>query len=411
MSDKQKQISGNVLVVAAEPSADRHAARLVRAAHERCPQLVFAGFGGEELREVGCLVHDDVTAVAAMGLGFLGNLRRYLRLVKRFDQLLVERRPRVVVLVDSPGLNFLLARLARWRGVPVAYYICPQIWAWAPWRLSKVVRWSDLLMVILPFEEALYAERGVKVSFVGHPLADEMAELPSSLGSDLRSRLSIRASEKVIGVFPGSRAAEVEKLMPYLSLLLKRMELEPSRHRVVVSCYRPQYRPLIEAAAGDLRVPLEILPDDARSAMMACDLALVASGTATLELAYLEKPMLVLYHTSRLESLFFRYFSVTPWIALPNVLSCGLGEEEPLVIEKLFCDDPTAELAPRARALLEEGPEREQAVRRLRRFKDDVLRPGGIERAAATLVSFLEGNGREGETPSEPPSAEASPSR
>jgi lipid-A-disaccharide synthase len=125
--------------------------------------------------------------------------------------------------------------------------------------------------------------------------------------------------------------------------------------------------------------------------MMACDLALVASGTATLELAFLEKPMIVLYHTSRFGCWFFRHFSVAPWIALPNILGAGLQQREPTVIEKLFSEDPTAELAPLARELLEEGEQREQAIRRLRRLKAEVLRPGGIERAAWTLISFLEG--------------------
>lgn len=392
-----------VLIVAAEASGDRHAAQLVGAVRRQCPDLAFAGFGGKEMSDAGCRIYDDLTGMASMVLGFLGGLRRFFKLVKRFDRLLKEERPDAVVLVDSPGLNFLLARLARWRGIPVVYYICPQIWAWAPWRRSKVLRWCDLLMVILPFEETLYGGGGVPVRFVGHPLADEMAALRPSLGAELRSRLSIPPSDRVIGVFPGSRRREIETLMPYFTRLIRQMDLDPSRHRVAVSCCRSEFLPSIETACRELDLPLEIVQEDARVLMMACDFALVASGTASLELAYLEKPMAVFYQTNRIARGLFRFFSVTPWIALPNILGCGLESgsteagrgEGPVVLERLFVKDPNGELASRVKTLLEEGSEREAALRRLRWLREHALRPGGVACAASTLISFLRDRGVE----------------
>ena len=379
-----------LLFVAAEPSGDQHAAHLVRALRDERPEIEFAAFGGEALRQAGCHVHQDLTARASMVVGFLRNLRFYFSVLRNFDRTLSERRPDAVVLVDSPGLNLLLARLARWRGVPVVYYICPQIWAWAPWRRSKVLRWTDLLMVILPFEEELYRGGGVPVRHVGHPLADELAEYPADAGETLRREAGVSPSEKLIGLFPGSRKQEIEGLTDVFCRLVRSIPMNSSPGKVLVSCCRGEFRPFIESAGRRSGVDLKVVTDDARRLMMACDFAVVASGTASLELAYFEKPMVVLYRTNRLGRAMFRNFGVTPWIALPNILGSGLQDDELTVFEKVFISEPGAEVAPVARSLLEDGEVRSRAIARLKRLKESALRPGGIGKAAATLLSFLD---------------------
>ena len=379
-----------LLFVAAEPSGDQHAAHLVRSLREKRPELEFGAFGGEGLRDAGCHLFENLMGSATMVVGFLGGLTRYLRTLRRFDRVLAERQPTAVVLVDSPGLNFLLARLARWRRVPVIYYICPQIWAWSPWRRSKVIRWTDLLMPILPFEEELYRDCGVPVRFVGHPLADELAKYSPEAGSELRRDLGIPTSRKVIGVFPGSRHQEVQGLADVFCRLIRRMAPAPEEPAsVVVSCCRPEFRPVIEEAGRARLLEVEIFEGDARRLMLACDLAIVASGTASLELVYFDKPMAVLYRTNRFGRMMFRYFGVTPWMALPNILGCSVNDGQATVIEELFVGDPCDEVVRHAHALLYDGEERARAIDRLRRVKENVLRPGGVEKAATELLSFL----------------------
>ena len=378
-----------LLVSAGERSGDTHAANLVRELLSACPELRIEGFGGELLQAAGCHVHEDLVALASMGLGFRHHLRRYMGVLRKFQRLLADLRPAAVILVDSPGLNFALARLARWSGVPVIYYICPQIWAWAPWRRSKVLKYTDLLLVILPFEEDLYRNPKVPVRFVGHPLADSLAKLPATIGDDLRARLRIPPGDRVVGILPGSREHEVRELMPLFREILNRMHLDPHNHRVIVSALRESFRDPMERLLWGCQVPHEVCADDSRSIIAASDMVLVASGTASLEVAYFEKPMLVLYRAGWLGQAFFRLFGVTPYISLPNILGAHLRDGEPLVLERVCHGDEADELAPFARAILEPGPARERIVEDLRRFKAEVFVPGANARAAEAVLRFL----------------------
>jgi len=390
--DRQPGTPGiRLFISAAERSGDTHAANLVREALRRCPDLEFEGFGGELLQDAGCRLHDDLVALASMGLGFLPHLRRYVRVIKTFHQLIRERPPSAVILVDSPGLNFVLARLAKWHGIPVIYYICPQIWAWAPWRRAKVLKYTDLLLVILPFEEELYRNPQVPVRFVGHPLADSLAFVSPEVGRELRARLRIAPEHRVIAILPGSREQEVRKLIPLFRNIVDRMELDSRTHRLLVSCFREDYKDPIERMLWGCRIPHEVLSEDARTLVAASDLVLVASGTASLEVAYFEKPMLVLYKVSPLARFLYRLLSVTPFFSLPNILGAHLFDGKPVVHERLCHGDEAAELAPLAKSLLEPGPVRREALDRLRKFKEATFASGATSRAAQALLEFVAG--------------------
>jgi lipid-A-disaccharide synthase len=375
---------------AAERSGDTHAANVVGALKRLRPELECEGFGGELMAAQGCLIHEDLVAVSTMGLGFLRHLGRYVRVLRKFYRCLIERTPSAVVLVDSPGLNFCLARLARWRKVPVIYYICPQIWAWAPWRRSKVLRYTDLLLVILPFEEELYRNPLVPVRFVGHPLADSLRQIPPSVGLELRRRLRISPEERVIGILPGSREQEVTQLMPVLREIINGMNLDPKGHRLLISSFREGFRGSIEQLLWGCRVPHEVLLEDARAITAASDLVLVASGTASLEVAYFEKPMLVLYGVSRLTRFGYDLLAVTPFFSLPNILGARLFGGEPLVRERLCLGSEAPELARAAKSLLEPGAVRQEALDRLREFNARTFQPGASRRAAEAILEFID---------------------
>ncbi|MBI4605619.1 MAG: lipid-A-disaccharide synthase [Planctomycetes bacterium] len=378
-----------IVVSAGESSGDAHAANLVREVLRRRPDIEFEGFGGEGLAHAGCRVHEDLVSVASMGFKFAAHFRRYARAIRTFDRILAASRPGLVLLVDSPGLNFALARLARWRGVPVAYYICPQIWAWAPWRRAKVLKYTDLLLTILPFEEELYRNPRVPVVSVGHPLGDSLGSIPPRAGEELRARLRVPPGDRVIAILPGSRKHEVLDLMPLFRRIIDGMGLDPRRHRIIISSFKEAFRARVEQALFGCRLPHEVLADDARVIAQASDLVLVTSGTMSLEVAYFQKPMLVLYHASAIQRLLFRLYGVTPFFAMPNILGARFFGGEPVVLERLCGGGEAGELAPVARALLEDGPARLEAVQRLRVLRERVFPPGATARAADALLEFL----------------------
>ena len=379
--------SGSVrlFISVGERSGDVHAANLIRSVRSLRPEVEFEGLGGPGMARAGCFLHRDMLDLSVMGVTFLGHLWDFLGLIRRFWWLIRERPPAALVLVDFPGLHFILARLARMRGIPVIYYICPQIWGWAPWRRRKILRLTDLLMVILPFEVELYRNSRTPVAYVGHPLADELlGQSAEEDGAALRERLDLPPGGRVVGLFPGSRRQEVKALMPLLSKLVEGMELDPALHRVIVSSCQPDFRPVIEDALRGTHTPWEVWEGDARAQMAASDFALVASGTATLELAFFGKPMLVLYRLSTAAMLVYRMLAVNPFISLVNIL--GRGEVVP---ERMVSRADSAELSALARSLFLDTPQRELCLRRLARVHEEVFQPGGIERTARTLVEFL----------------------
>lgn len=378
-----------IFLSAVERSGDLHAANLVREALRRDPSVRFLGFGGDLLRQAGCEVQEDLVSAASMGLGFLRHLRRYFAALLRFQKILATQRPSAAVFVDSPGLHFLFARIARWRRIPVVYYICPQVWAWGPWRRARVLRYTDLLLTILPFEESFWANPRVRVRYVGHPLADDLALVPPDAGLKLREELGIGKAENVVGILPGSRMREIRDLMPVFARILVGLSERGCRCRVVASCFFPEARRLIDRHLEATPFPRAVVSGSARPILQASDLALVASGTASLEAAYFEKPMIVLYPAKPLERWAYGLLSVTPHFALPNILGFGLAGGEAIVPECLCGRSDGAGLAELASALLSESPLRARMLERLNALKRRVLEPGATARAAQALFEFL----------------------
>lgn len=397
-----------VFIVAGEESGDMHASNLIRQVTAIRPEVQFEGFGGERMERAGCRLHANILHLAGMGLSFLQNIFKFIELLRRFYKLTRDHRPDALVLVDFPGFNFLLARLARLRGVPVVYYICPQIWAWAPWRRSKILSLTDLLMVIFPFEVDFYGGRmpaaednggggldlsvggdGEQVVYVGHPLADALADMPprEEISREFRRAHDIPDDAFVIGVFPGSRDHEIESLLPFYRKTLDSVELDPDRVVLMVSCCRERYRPLIEDHFSSLSVVRTTIVDgDARPLMASCDLALVASGTATLEVAFFERPMLVFYRVSRRDHAIYRFVCTSPFVSLVNILA----QEEAVPEEVTHADCASPEGREALRRFLRDAEARRDCEERLRQLNQEVFRPGGSRLAAETLVGFLE---------------------
>ncbi|MFN0057459.1 MAG: lipid-A-disaccharide synthase [Planctomycetota bacterium] len=372
--------SSRIYVCAGEPSGDLHAARLIAALRTARPDFEFVGLGGERMAAAGALLRANLVDRAVMGfrkvvreMGYLANV------TVDFVRELSLDPPAAVILVDYPGLNLNLARIARRCGVPVIYYICPQVWAWAPWRIRRVARRCDLLLAILPFEEELYRAAGAQVEYVGHPLFDHLAEVEKApLVQEYAA-----PDRPVLALFPGSRRQEVEESLPLMLATATELLRKEPRARVVVSCQRAKLQSAVDALCAGAPFAVDIATGPAHTLQRQASLALVVSGTASLEQAYFGVPMVVIYPVRPWERRAFGFFSVTPFISLVNLIA---GTK--VVPELLVAPSEAARIVEQATPLLA-GPAREAMLERLRGLRAEHFHPGATARAAQKIVEFL----------------------
>ena len=363
---------------AGDVSGDQHAARLVTALRRRVPGLAVEALGGPELARVGVPLHEDLVRRAIIGIGpALAEVPHLLGLLRRVAGIFDARRPDVVVLVDYPGLNLFVARLAARRGIPVVYFIAPQLWAWAPWRVRRFARVVDEALVLFPFEVGFFRRAGIEAHHVGHPVLDGLPPSPPV-------RAAIAERPCPVALLPGSRRREVAAHMPILlgaakRLLERRPEL--SFHAAHVSAER---RTEMAEAAERAGVELQLHGDDVHGVMASCRCAAVSSGTATLETFALGTPLVVLYRLTRTEQLMRRALLLPPWVSQVNLV---LGREA--VPELLPTDDDAAPLVARLAPLLDDSPQyaaQRAAIDELRRVCGG---PGAVEHAAQHLARRL----------------------
>ena len=367
------------MLVAGEASGDLHGATLCRALRERAPETRLFGMGGARMAAAGMEVLEDVTASASMGTteaahGVVPLYRAYRRLRARLTG---AERPHALVLIDFPEFNLLLARAARRHGVPVVYFIPPQIWAWRGGRVRKMRRLLSLVLAVLPFEPALYRRAGVPVEYVGHPLVDAVAAAPSRTAA--RGRLGVAAETPVIGLLPGSRRGEIERLLPVMRDAIARIVARRPDARTVLALAPTVDSGLVQGLLGDA-VPVTLIRN-AHDVMRAADVVLATSGTVTLEAAMLGAPMVVCYRVSRGTELMVRTLVRVPWMSLVNNV---LGRD---AVPELFQDEVTADrVAAEALRLLDDAGAREAQRAAFRELECQLGEPGVGARAAGLIL-------------------------
>ncbi|MGE0481368.1 MAG: lipid-A-disaccharide synthase [Phycisphaerae bacterium] len=324
-----------IFISVAEHSADVHGAALLRAAAERLPATAFHGLCGPRMRAAGAAALADLTAHSAMLSHIGGVLGRALRAVRLVERSWDADPPDVVVLLDSPELHLGIPELgvpglaprARQRGLPVLYYIAPQTWAARAWRNSRLRGCVDQLACILPFEQAYFRARGIATEFVGHPLFESLAQ--QSPNAQVVAALR-DPSRPTIALLPGSRRSVIDAMLPLQLDVVRRLAARGVQPTVAISCVSWERRAQIQAHVERAALPLDaarvcVLVADNASLLSAADLVLVASGTATLEVAHYRKPMIVMYDAGRLlvtlERTIGRRFIRTPHLSLVNLLA------------------------------------------------------------------------------------------
>jgi lipid-A-disaccharide synthase len=283
-----------LLLVAGEASGDLHGANLACALRTREPTLRIVGVGGRQMRAAGVELLFDIRNLAVVGAVEAVRSLRTLWTVYRTLLTEVEHTPvDAAVLIDFPGFNLKLARALARRGIPVLYYIAPQVWAWHPGRLKQIRRWVRQLFVILPFETALYREAGVEAVFVGHPLLDQVPL--SGAKADACGRCGLDPAVPVVGLLPGSRRSEVHYLLRPMLKAAARLYAQTTAVQFILPLAETLQPADVLGAIETAGVPVRLVQRQTYEAMQAADVILVASGTATLEAALIGTPMVIVY--------------------------------------------------------------------------------------------------------------------
>jgi lipid-A-disaccharide synthase len=380
----------HIFISAGEPSGDLHGANLIRALRRIDPKLRCSGFGGERMSTAGCELLYPLTRLAVMWLSrvFL-NIFTFLRLLKRARNYFRDERPDALVLIDFPGFNFQLAKRAHAEGIPVYWFVPPQLWAWAGWRVEKMRRWVKVILCALPFEEEWYRERGVATQLVGHPFFDEMPaqQLDATFLEDQR-----RQPQKVVAILPGSRMQEVTRNLPSL---LRATGLIHDCHRdcrFLVASFNEAQANVARAAVAKLNLPIEVHVGRTPEIIELAEACLTVSGSVSLELMYRLKPATIIYRVGRISLRIGRWFMTTRYITLVNLLA---GEE---LYPEFLCDrDPAEQMAEHVLKWLNDPSAAAELRQRLLALRQRVGEPGACERAARFIVDNVTGRGAEAE--------------
>ena len=334
---------------AGEPSGDQHAAHLIQELRARHDQLEAEGFGGPEMREQGCTLLFELTQLAVMGLlQTLPLLAKFRRLVIRAERFFDESPPDAVVLIDFPGFNWWIARAAKKRGIPVYYYLPPQLWAWAPWRIRRIRKWVDRVICTLPFEFDWYHSRGVSATWVGHPFFDEVAskQLDQSLLSELNSDSQ---EQRLIAILPGSRNHEIERNFPVMLEVIRRVSDELPGIRWVVGNYGAEHTATCQSLQTESGIDADLtyFVDRTSEVIEAADCCLMVSGSISLELLARRTPGIVLYRIGRIPRLLARVLVNCRYITLTNMIA-----ERELMPEFLSAGNPLRDVQKISRHLI-----------------------------------------------------------
>jgi lipid-A-disaccharide synthase len=369
-----------------EPSGDFYGAELLRHLRRSRPDLEAFGLGGDHLLEQGAELIAHTRDLAVVGITeVVRHLGRLHAIYRRANEAIVARRPDVAVLVDYPDVNLRFARELRARGTSVVYYVSPQIWAWKRGRIRTIRETVALMLVIFPFEEEIYARAGVSVRFVGHPLVDAVRP-PPDRGAFLRE-CGLDPARPVVALLPGSRRAEIAHNLPPLAAAIPQL-LERRPDLQFLAARAPGLDPAVFTTrlAG---APVRILEGRSHAVVGSAAVALVASGTATVETALLGTPMAVVYRLSPLTYLLGRPFVNVPHYAMPNLVA---GRR---IVPELIQRDFTPErVAAETLSLLEDGARASVMRRDLAEVRERLGEPGASARAAAAVEEVFLTRGR-----------------
>ena len=373
-------------LVAGETSGDLLAGLLLGDMRHRWPDLRAAGIGGPRMVEQGFQAWWPSEKLAVRG--YIEVLRHYREIVgirdRLRERLLGADRPELFIGVDAPDFNLDLEAALRADGVPTVHFVCPSIWAWRPERIEKIRRSTDHVLCIFPFEPELLARHGIAATYVGHPLANVIPLQPDRAAA--RARLGLPPDATVVAILPGSRASEVQYLARRFfdaAALMQRQR--PGLRFVVPAVPALRERIAAHALAAGLGDALQMVEGQSHSVLAACDVTLIASGTATLEAALFKRPMVIAYNMNALSWQIMRRKQLQPWVGLPNILS---GE---FVVPELLQSAATPQALARETLAWLDAPEKMATLERRFAALHQTLRRDTAQLATDAIEKVLEG--------------------
>jgi lipid-A-disaccharide synthase len=369
-----------LLLSAGEASGDMYAARLAKALQERLDVRIF-GMGGPQMRSAGVEIITDYSEVAVVGITeILKHLPFLLRAMERLVSEAEKRQPPFAILTDFPGFHLRLARKLKPKGIRNVYYICPQFWAWRPWRVNLVRRRFVKALCIFPFEEEFFRDAGVPTEFIGHPLVGAVNAIKDR--QHFCEEYGLDAGRKIVTILPGSRAAELADHLPVLQEACARIHGRVPAQFVVAAAHSRDVAQLqVQWPAG---VKPRVIEGGTYNALAAADAAIVSSGTATVEAALLNTPMVVIYRVSPVTATLAKPLVRTPFFGMVNLIV------EKQAVPELVQDDFTPErVAAETLRLLQDPNAREAQRKSLAEVRKRLGPPGAVDRAADAIVALL----------------------
>ena len=372
------------MIVAGEVSGDLHGASLVREMLEMNPALHFYGIGGSKMKEAGVKLLAHAADIAVVGVTeVFSKIGNFVKIIQKIRKSLDQLKPDLVILIDFPDFNLnIVARAAKRRHIKIFYYISPQVWAWRGGRIDQIKRLVDKMAVILPFEVDTYAARGFSVDYVGHPLLDMVKTQFTK--SQARHHFGLSENKTTIGLVPGSRTAEITKLLPEMTRAAQIISRKVPDTQFILPLADTLEEKTVAGIISSSGVTVKIVSGHTYDVIACCDLAIVTSGTATLETGLLGIPMVIIYKVSLLSSLIGRMIISAQHIGLVNIIA-----GKTIVPELIQSDAKGQRIASEALAILLNKEKRQEIVAKLAGIRAKLGEPGAARRAAQIACDMI----------------------
>lgn len=375
-----QSLSPEIILVAGEPSGDLLGASLAKALRALNPTIRMSGMGGHHMRDAGVNIFIDSEKLAVVGtLEVLKHLRSILQAKKILKNYFQTQKPALVIFIDYPGFNLHMAKYAKAAGIPVLYYVSPQIWAWRYGRIKKIKKYIDRMAVLFSFEEKIYQKENIPVDFVGHPLVENA--VPTLSREQVYEQWGLSPEQPIVGLFPGSRRQEISRLLPVIVATVQQMK----KQRPDIQWILPLASNLsLEEIQHHLIPEIKVIQHNTYNVLPLCDAAIAASGTVTLEIALHQVPLIIIYKVTP-----FSYWLGKTLLYIPFIGLCNIVAGERVAVEFIQDAVTPAAITHELTQLLTEKNYRQTVIENLAKVKNSLGEKGSATKMANIVLEML----------------------